>query len=122
MGEHVHRLFEFQSAGGLEQLADGADIQRHQSPALGGLLGQRDGGLYDFFHSDPAMGQFFSVGPKGVGVDNLTACVQIGCVNVQQPLGVFQGNQLRGCACGQPFGLEHGAHGAVQQDGLTGGE
>ena len=30
LGKDVHRLFKLQSAGGLQQLADGAHIQGHQ--------------------------------------------------------------------------------------------
>ena len=41
-------------------------------------------------------------------------------MDVQQPVRVLQGRQLGGLPHGQPPGLEHGPHAAVQKDGPRG--
>ena len=62
-------------------------------------------------------GELLPVGAEGVGTQNLSARLHIGPVDVQQPVRVLQGGQLGGLPHGQPLGLEHGPHAAVQNDG-----
>ena len=119
LGKDVHRLFKLQSAGGLQQLADGAHIQGHQPPAPGRLPGSSDGGGDHLCHCSSTVGQLLPVGPEGIGINDLGSGVQIGAVDLPQPLRVLQGSRLRRRPHGQAPGLEHSAHAAVQQDGAA---
>ena len=120
LGKDVHRLFKLQGAGGLQQLADGAHVQGHQPPAPGRLPGHRDGGGDHLRHRPSAVGQLLPVGSEGIGIHDLGSGIQIGAVDLPQPLRVLQGGRLRRRPNGQAPGLEHGAHAAVQQDGSAG--
>ena len=120
LGKDVHRLFKLQGAGGLQQLADGAHVQGHQPPVPGRLPGHGDSGGDHLRHRSSAVGQLLPIGPEGIGIHDLSAGVQIGAVDLPQPLRVLQGSRLRRRPHGQAPGLEHGAHAAVQQDGAAG--
>ena len=115
--ENVHRLFKLQRTGGLQQLADGAHIQRHQRPSVRGLARNGHGGGHHLRHRRTHMRQLFPVGTEGVGVDDLRPGLHIAPVNVQQPIRMLQRGQLRVFPRLQPSALEHSTHAAVQYYG-----
>ena len=89
LGKQVHRVFKAQHTGGLQQLAAGTDVQSHQASSGGGLLGHGDCGGDDLLHGAAGALQLLPVGPEGIGVDDLGPGVQVGGVDVPQPVGVL---------------------------------
>ncbi len=59
---------------------------------------------------------------KGIGADNAAACRRILGVDGLNQGGIFQVQGLGLGAQGQACRLQHGAHGAIQQDGAGGGK
>ena len=123
LGKSLHRLFKGQGAGGLQQLAQGPDVQGHQAAVgLRRPAGAADGGVHHLLHGIAAARQLVGRSPEGVGAEDAAARRGVPGMDGFDQGGVFQVQGLGPGPQGQPRGLQHGAHGPVQQDGLPGAE
>ena len=113
-GKKVVGILKAQGSKRLQQLAQGAHVQGHQSGVSCCAAGYAYCGGNNLLHGVARPGQLEGVGPEGVGINHLTARVHIGPVDAAYPVGVGQAEQFRPLARLQPLFLQHGAHGTVQ--------
>ncbi len=109
-------ILKGEGAGGLQKLSQGADVQGRQGLSAGGLLRQGHSGGHQFLAAVPAAFRLAGIGPEGVGVNHLGSGPNILPVDVQDPLRMEKVHRLRQDPQGHPLGLEHGAHGPIQED------
>ena len=117
--EQVVGPLKGQAAHGLQQLSQGADVQRHQGPAPHGLFCQLHRRRDDLVHRVAGPLQLQAVGAEGIRIHHLAAGIHIFLVHGAQQRRLRQIQQLRLAAGGQSPLLEHGAHGAVQYHDLV---
>ena len=109
-----------QAAHGFQQLTQGAHVQGHpDAQPRHRLFGDGDGGGDDLVHAVAGALEFQAVGTEGVGVDHLAACVRVFLIDGVQQLRLRQIQQLGLASRRQAPLLEHGAHGAVQDQNVV---
>ena len=120
LGKGCHRILKGQGAGGLQQFAQRADVQSHQGAAgLRRPARAADAGGHHLGHRIPAAGQLVGRRAKSVRAEDAAARRRILRVDGFDQGGVFDVQRLGLCPQRQPRGLQHGAHGPVQQNGLA---
>ena len=110
---------EGESAVGLQQLAQGADVQGGQRAVRGaGPLAAGHACGDDLLHGIGAFCQLVGRRAEGIGVDDAAARGGVHAVDPLDGLGVGDVQLLGPGAELETGGLQHGAHAAVQQDGV----
>ena len=116
----AHRILKGQRSAGFQQFAQRAHVQRGQGTVgRTGALAVGDARRNDLFQTVGAARQLVGRCAKGVGVDNAAARSGIFCMDALDQLRVGDVQFLRLCAQLQARSLQHGAHAAVQQDGIA---
>ena len=117
--ENIHRFLKRQRTQGLQQRANGPHVQPHQAiRALRGLSRGGHGGMHHLRYGVACVRQLQPVGPEGIGIDDAAPRVDVLPVDSLQQLRSVQRRQLRQLAGAQTALLQHGAHGAIQQDNM----
>ena len=118
-GEIRHGTFKGQGADGLQQLAQRADVQRRQRPeGLAGTLAAGHARRHDLLQRIDAFCQLAGRRAEGVGVDDPASGGGIHAMDPLDLLRIGDVQLLRPCAQLKARRLQHGAHAAVQQDGV----
>ena len=119
-GVFLHGILKGQSAVGFQQLAQRADIQRgKRTIGRTGPFAVGNARRNDLFQTVGAARQLVGRRAKGVGVDDAAARCGILRMDALDELRVGDVQFLRPGAQLQAGRLQHGAHAAVQQDGIA---
>ena len=122
LGKGSHGIFKVQVAVGLQELAQGADVQGHELLLRGvalvaGSLGVGNGGGDDGLQLLVAVLQ--AVGAEGIGKHHVAACVIIGLVHPRDDLAVGHVPRLRRLAGLKSPLLQIGAAAAIEADDMV---
>ena len=114
-----HSVLKGQRAVGLQQLPQRADVQRRQC-AVGGArpLAVGNARRNNLFQRVGAARQLVRRRAEGVGVDDAAARCGIFCVDALDERRVGDVQLLGAGSQFQARSLQHGAHAAIQQDGI----
>ena len=118
-GVFADGVLKGQCADGLQQFPQRADVQRRQrtvgsAGALAAGYARRD----DLLRRIGAARQFVGRRAKGIGIDDAAAGGGVHAVDGFDQLRIGDIEFLGPCAQLQTGGLKHGAHAAVQQEGM----
>ena len=114
-----HGVLKGQRAVGFQQLAQRADVQRRQRAVGGaGPLAVGDARRNDLFQRVLAARQLVGRRAEGVGVDDAASGGGVAAVDALDELRVGDVQLLGPCPQLQARCLQHGAHTAVQKDGV----
>ena len=117
LGENIVGLLKRQCPGGLEKGPDRADVERDEGVrAAGGPAGIFDRGGDELGDRAACAGHLPAVRPERVRVDDLAPVFNVPAVHVLDPFGLFDVERLGNRAESHALGLQHGAHGAVEED------
>ena len=119
-GKKIVSLLEGQRSQRLQQRAQRPHVQGGQrAGALQGVPGGTQAGGNDFIGGMAGFFQLEPVGPEGVGVDHLAARGQVSPVHALDAFGLRQVPHLGVFPGTKSAALQHGSHGAVQQDAFV---
>ena len=114
-----HGVLKGQRPAGFQQLAQRAHIQRDQRAIRShGLLAVGNARRDDLFQRVLAVGQLVGRSAKGIGVDDAAASGRVFCMDAPDEFRVFNVQIFRPGPQLHPGCLQHGAHAAIQQDGI----
>ena len=115
-----HSILKGQRSAGLQQLAQRAHVQRGQrTVGRAGALAVFNACGDDLLQRVGAARQLVGRSAEGVGVDDAAARRSVLPVDALNERRVGDIQFLRACAQLEPGSLQHGAHAAVQQDGIA---
>ena len=115
-----HGVLKGQRSTGLQQLAQRAHVQRGQrTVGRAGALAVFNACGDDLLQRVGAARQLVGRSAEGVGVDDAAARRSVLPMDALDKRRVGDVQLLRACAQLEPGSLQHGAHAAVQQDGIA---
>ena len=102
-------------------LEEGSNRAKDVGVGLGDFSGEMNGGTVDGFEliCDAVCFEFESIGSKGIGFDEVGACLDIVAMNAFDEFGFGEAELLIAGVDENAFCVEHGAHCTIADEGVV---